>query len=103
MALRKTEGSLDRAMETVTARQRRMVGNLLHAEIDHARRLHRLTGIGIAPQPRGGRLRQGVIGGRREMNGVSHALSPRRKSGQTGLVAGQQISDLRDRLTTWAA
>lgn len=62
MAFGKAEGSLDRAMETIPARQGRMVGNLLHAEVDRARRLHRLTGIDIAPQPRGGRLRQGVIG-----------------------------------------
>ncbi len=96
----KAERSLDGAMETIPTRQGRVIGNLLHAKIDHTGRLNRLTGIGIAPQPRSGYLRQGVIGGRREMNGVSHALSPRRKSGQTCLVAGQQISDLRDRLTT---
>ncbi len=43
MAFGKAEGSLDRAMETIPARQGRMVGNLLHAEVDRAGRFHSLT------------------------------------------------------------
>lgn len=43
MTFGKTERGFYGAVETITARQGGMVGNLLHAEIDRARRLHRMA------------------------------------------------------------